>query len=58
FHDSEIIYQAWNDAQLHLTEGLGHARIVRSKEVASLIAEFLSEHHAKTTPCKNLSSII
>jgi pimeloyl-ACP methyl ester carboxylesterase len=51
FHDSEIIYQAWSGAQLHLTDGLGHARIVRSKEVASLIAEFLSEHHAKTAPC-------
>lgn len=41
FADSERIHAAWKNSQLHLTDSLGHVRIVRSKEVAQLIAEFM-----------------
>jgi pimeloyl-ACP methyl ester carboxylesterase len=42
YQDSERIHAAWRNSELMLTDGLGHARIVRSDEVAQRIVQFLS----------------
>jgi pimeloyl-ACP methyl ester carboxylesterase len=42
FEDASVIHSAWLGSILILTDGLGHARIVRSDEVADQICEFLT----------------
>jgi pimeloyl-ACP methyl ester carboxylesterase len=41
FVDSEQLHSAWKDSEIQLTNSFGHVRIVRSKEVAEMIAKFL-----------------
>ncbi|MDH5778677.1 MAG: hypothetical protein OEZ33_10720, partial [Gammaproteobacteria bacterium] len=50
---SEGLAAAWPDAQLHLTEKLGHRRILRSDSVLNTVVNFIvdetqnKQHHTQ-----------
>lgn len=47
--DAKIIHQNWKNSTLVLTKGLGHRRILKNKEIAQSIIDFL-----KTKSCSTL----
>lgn len=47
FEHGERIAAAWPGAELLLTTGLGHNRIVRDPEVCAVVAEFIAARHTR-----------
>ncbi len=48
--DGKAIAEAWPDARLHLTDGLGHNRILLDPDVVTAVADFLAEPAPPETP--------
>jgi pimeloyl-ACP methyl ester carboxylesterase len=46
--DSTLLAERWSGAQLHITEGLGHYRLMREGEVLAEAERFLVQQHRAT----------
>ena len=44
--ESKAIAEAWHGSQLVVTEGLGHKRILRDKQVIEQTVNFLTDRNA------------
>jgi pimeloyl-ACP methyl ester carboxylesterase len=42
FADAEAIAASWPDARLYVTEGLGHRRILRDRDVIAMATSFIT----------------
>jgi pimeloyl-ACP methyl ester carboxylesterase len=52
FEHGERLAQAWRQARLHVTSGLGHRRILRDEAVVAEVAEFVT--HGVRPPASEL----
>jgi len=48
FKDAKVIHQNWKNSTLVLTNGLGHRRILKNKEIAQNITDFLKTQTCST----------
>jgi pimeloyl-ACP methyl ester carboxylesterase len=42
--EGQLVAEAWQDAKLEVTEGLGHTRILRDPSTVALVQKFLMEN--------------